>query len=89
MEGATAADRIKHNGDSFSTKRVDDGPKRLTSFGKLAEPSLAPEKRIGDTLVDKGAEVPKPYLPPVTRSTTGGGGGVIILSTFWEGTVQK
>ena len=34
-EGAAAADRAKHNGNSSSARRVDDGPTSLTSFGKI------------------------------------------------------
>ena len=37
-----AADRAKH-GDSSPT-RVDHDPTSLTHFGKIVEPSLAPEK---------------------------------------------
>ena len=59
-----AADRAQ-NGDS-SSARVDDGPTSLTSFGMIAEPLLkAPEKYIGDDLVNHGAEAPKSYLPPM------------------------
>ena len=43
---------------------VDDEPTSLTSFGNIAEP-LAPEKGIGDALVNEDAEAPKPYLSPV------------------------
>ena len=64
-EDAGAADRAKHNGDSSSARRIDDGPTILTSFGKIADPPLAPGKCIGDVLVNKGAETPKPHLPPV------------------------
>ena len=60
-EGPSAADRVK-NGDS-SPARVDDGPTSLTSFGIMAEPP-APEKCIGDALVNKGAEAPKLIFHP-------------------------
>ena len=40
-EGAPAADRAKHNRDSSSAKKANDGPTSLTSFGKIAEPPLA------------------------------------------------
>ena len=60
-EGASAAAK---NGDS-SPARVEDGPTCLTSFGMIDEPLLmAPEKCIGDALVDEGAEAPKPHLSP-------------------------
>ena len=53
------------NEDS-SSARVDDGPMYLTSFGMIAKPLLkAPEERIGGALVNRGAEAPKPHLPPV------------------------
>ena len=48
------------NGNS-SSARVDDGPMNLISFGMIAEPLLlTPEKCMGDALVNKGAEAPKP-----------------------------
>ena len=46
-----SADQAKH-GDSCSTKRAHAGPTSLTSFSK-------------DVFADKGAEAPKPHLPPV------------------------
>ena len=61
-EGAAAADRV-NNRDS-SSARDDDGPTNLISFGMIAEP-LAPEKCIGDALVNNGAEAPKPHLPSI------------------------
>ena len=62
-EGA-AVDRVK-NGDSVSA-RIDDGPTCLTSFGMIAEPLLkAPEKCIGDALVNKGTQAPKPQFSPM------------------------
>ena len=73
-EGA-AADRSKHGDSSFA--RVNDGPTSLTTFGVIVEPRLlAPEKCIGDALVNKGAEAPMPHFPLVKvrmlSSTTGG-----------------
>ena len=41
-------------GDNLSA-RVDDDPTGLTSFGNIAE-AVAPEKSIGDTLVNEGAK---------------------------------
>ena len=59
-----AADRVK-NGDS-SSARGDNGPTSLTSFDMITEPLLmAPEKCIGDALVNEGAEASKPHLPPL------------------------
>ena len=75
-EGAAAADRANRDGDSSSARRVDDDPRSLTSFGKIAEPSLAPEKCIGDALISKGGEAPKPHISPVEMrmlSSTAGG----------------
>ena len=59
-----AADRVK-NGD-IASARVDDGPTSLTSFGTISEALLmALEKFIGNAMVSKGAEAPKPHLPSV------------------------
>ena len=62
---SAAADEETY-GDT-SSARVDHDPMRLTSFGnqEFTEPSLAPEKNIGDALINEGAEAPKPHLPPV------------------------
>ena len=55
-EGASAADRVKNG--KRSSVRIDDGPTCLTSFGMIAESlSMAPEKCIGDVLIDKVAKV--------------------------------
>ena len=59
-EGA-AADVDKY-GDT-SCARAEENPTSLTSFGKITEPLPAPEKSIGDALVNAGAETPKPHLP--------------------------
>ena len=81
-EGAAAADRAKYNGDSSSAKRVDHGPTSLTSFDKIAEPSLAPEKCIVSALVYKCVEVPKPHLPPVeVRMLSSAAGGLLPAGT--------
>ena len=42
------------NGNNSSYARVDYGPTSLTSINKIAEPSSADAKCIGDTLVNKG-----------------------------------
>ena len=84
-EGAAAVDRAKHNGDSSSARKVDDGPTSLTSFGEIAEPPVAPKKRIGDSLVNKGAEVPKPHLPPVeVRMLSSAADGLLPAGTAYS-----
>ena len=60
-EGAVA-DQAKH-GDSCFAKRVYAGSTSSNSFGIKAEFLALP--RRDDFLVDKGAEAPKPHLPPV------------------------
>ena len=74
-EGAAAEDE-KNGG--ISCARVADGPTSLTSFG-IAEPLLmAPEKCIGEALVNEGAEGPKPHLPPVeVRMLPSAAGGLL------------
>ena len=79
-EGAAAADRAKHTGDSSSAKRVDDGPTSLTSFGKVVEPSPARPCR-NDALVDKGAKAPKPCLSPAEMRTPPATGGRLPSGT--------
>ena len=60
-EGAEAG-RAKHG--NISSARIDGGPTSLTSFGMIVEPLLlALEKYIGDALVNKGTEAPKPHFP--------------------------
>ena len=73
------------NGDS-SSARVDDDPTSLTSFIVIAEPP-APEKSIGDALVDKGAEAPKSCLSTIEMRTPTAAGdllpaGTAIMSIF-------
>ena len=78
-EGASAADRVK-NGDS-SYARVDDDPTSLTIFGMMAEPP-APEKSIGDALINNGAEVPKSHLLPIkVRMLSSAAGGLLPAGT--------
>ena len=74
------------NGDSSSARRVDDGPTSLTNFGMLTEPP-APEKSVGDALVDKGIETPKLCLSPVEMCTPTVTGGLLPAST--ASTVMK
>ena len=78
-EDATA-DQAK-DGDSCSAKRVDPGLTSLTSFGKIAEPTLAPEKCTSDALVDKSAAVPKACLSPVEIRTLTATGGLLPTGT--------
>ena len=81
VEGA-AADDEKYG--EISSARVDDDPMRLTSFGdqEFTEPSLAPEKDIGDVPVDEGAEAPKPHLPPVEmRMLISTASGLLLTGT--------
>ena len=59
-----------------SAARVDGGPTSLTSVDMRAEPP-APEKSIGDVLVDKGAEATKPCLSPVEMRTPTAAGGLL------------
>ena len=74
-----AVDRVM-NGDSSST-RVDDGLTSLTSFGMIAEPP-APEKCIGDTMVNKGAEAQKSHLLPMdVRMLSIAAGGLLPAGT--------
>ena len=68
------------NGDS-SSARVNDGPTSLTSFRMIAGP-LAPERCIGDALVNNFAEAPKPHLPPMeVRVLSSATGGVLPAGT--------
>ena len=46
----------------ISSVRIDGDPMSQTNFGDLDQPLAAPEKRMGDALVDKGTEAPKPRL---------------------------
>ena len=79
-EGAAAADdRVKHNGDSSSARRVDDGPTTLINFGKIAEPPALPCK--DDAQGGKGAEVPKPCLSPVEMRSLTAFGGLLPAGT--------
>ena len=66
--------------EDISSARVDDGPTSLTSFSMIAEPS-APENSIGDGLVGKGAEAPKPCISSVEMRTPTAAGGLLPAST--------
>ena len=54
-------------GDS-SSARANDGPTSLTSFGMIAKPP-SPETSVGDALIYRGAEAPKPCLSPLEMRT--------------------
>ena len=71
-----AAHRAKH-GNRSSSARVDHDLMRLTSLADDSTEPPAPEKSIGNTLVDEGAEVPKPCLSPVEMRTPTAAGGLI------------
>ena len=73
------ADRAKH-GDSSPAKRVDTGPTGLTSFGKIAEPSLALLCR-DDAQGDKGAKAPRPCLSVIEMRTPPVAGGLLPAGT--------
>ena len=78
------------DGDS-SSARVDYGSTSLASFGTIAEVS-APETSIRDALVDKGAEAPKPCLPPAEMRTPTAAGGLLpagIASTATRTTFSR
>ena len=81
-----AADRAK-NGDIPFT-RVDVGPTSLNSFGMIAELLLmAPKKCIGDAVVNKGTEAPKPHLLPVeVRMLSSAAGGLTPAGTTFIST---
>ena len=81
-EGASAADRVMNGDSSFA--RVDFVSTSLTSFGMIAEPP-APEKSIGDALVDKDAEELKPCLLPVEMRTPTAAGGLLPAGTASTG----
>ena len=60
----TEAYRSYHE-DNSSSCLVGDGPTSLTSFGQIDEPPSAPEKYIGDALINQDTEAPKSYFPRV------------------------
>ena len=69
------------NEDSSSERRVDDGPKSVTSLGMIAEPP-ASQQCIKDALVNKSAETSKPQLPPVkVRMLSSAAGGLLPAGT--------
>ena len=54
-----AADQAKH-GDRSSSAQIDHDPMRPISFGDYSTEPPAPEKPIGEALVDECTEAPKP-----------------------------
>ena len=64
FERTEGAERDEEKFEDILSALVDDDPPSCTSLGNIAEP-LAPEKSIGDALVNEGAEAPKPYFSPV------------------------
>ena len=69
---------MKHIEDSFSAKKIDNGPTSLTSFRMMAEPPALPSR--DDALVDKSAAGPKPCLSPVKMRTLTAVGGLLPAS---------
>ena len=83
------ADQAK-NGNSYSSKRVDAGPTRSTSFGMTVEPPTLLHR--DDVLVDKGVEAPKPCSSPVEMSMRTVAGGLLpagIASTVKRPIVSR
>ena len=84
-EGAAAANRAKHIGDSSSASQVDPDQMCSTSFGMKAKPSALP--RRDEVLVDKGAAAPKPCLSPVEMRTRTAAGGLRSAGTVSTATM--
>ena len=72
-EDVTTDERL----EDISFVRVYDDPISQTSFGKSAEPSEAPEKIIGDALVDGDVKAPKPRLSRVKMRKSAPAGGLL------------
>ena len=76
----TAADQAKH-GDSHSANQVGPDQMCLASFyDDSTEPQARPCSR-DDALIDEGAAVPKPCLPPVKIRTLTATGGLLLAGT--------
>ena len=73
-EGAAKTVPAMH-GDSFSAKRVQDGPKSSTTFGEKVEPPALPCR--DDVSVENGAAAPKSCLSPLEMRTTSAAGGML------------
>ena len=70
----------------ISFVRVDVDTISQNSFADSEKSSDAPEKHIGDAMVDKGAEAPKPRLSPVGMHTSTPAGD--LLNTDSDYTTQ-
>ena len=73
-EGAAKAVQAM-NGDSFSAKRIQDGPKSSTIFGEKVEPPALPCR--DDVVVQNGAAAPKSCLSPLKMRTPTAAGGLL------------
>ena len=73
-EGAATAVQAMH-GDSFSSCRIDPGPKTLTSFGVKAEPPTLPCR--DEVVVKSGNAAPKSCLPSLEMRTKIAAGGLV------------
>ena len=74
-EGAATAVQAMH-GDSFSSCRVDPGPKsNSTTFGIMAEPPALPCR--DDVVVESGDAAPKSCLPSLEMRTTTAADGLL------------
>ena len=72
--------QAKH-GDIYSEKKVDPDLMCLTSFGDdSTEPPALPRCR-DDTMIDKGADAPKPCLSPGETRTLSVAGGLRPVDT--------
>ena len=74
---------IKVDEDKYGgilSARVKEYPTSLTSFDNITEP-LAPEKGVGNALVNEGAEAPMPHLPPVKVSMPSAACGSMLAGT--------
>ena len=88
-EGAATAEQ-EMRGDSFSARRVEPGPRTLTSFGVKAEPPALSCRE--DVLAEGGDVEPKSRLQFLKiRSSTAAGGLVPTgeISTATETAVNK
>ena len=76
---SSETDEQKYGG--ILSAQTKEDPTSLTSFGNIVE-HLAPEKCIGDALVNEGAKAPKPHLPPVeVRMLTSTAGDLLLAGT--------
>ena len=73
-EGAATAVQAMR-GDSFSSCRVDPGPKTSTSFGVKAEPPTLPCR--DDAVVESGDAAPKSCLPSLEMRSPKASGGLV------------